>query len=108
MHSRDNIISRFLFLIIAGIILYWLGSGVVWVWNWYFTSGGYTHEWWPRLGSYLLRNISIVLVIYGLACMQASGLAELKFRKNFIVALMLALVLTPPVMMLIYGKRQQP
>ena len=106
MNNKDNLISRFLFMAIAGIIAYWLIKGGIWVWNWYDASGGYSSQWWPDLWAFLIRNISIVAVIYGMACMQASGLAELKFRKNFLVALSLAFLLTPPVMMLVYGKRK--
>jgi hypothetical protein len=56
------------------ILLYWAYEGAVWVLNWYLDSGGYTSDWWSGIGKFLLRNISIVVVVYGLACMQASGL----------------------------------
>jgi len=107
MNSSDNIISRFIFFIIFAIVGYWIVLWGIDVWNWYVASGGYSPEWWPQLGAFLLRNFSIVVVLYGMACMQASGLAELKFGKNFLVALGLAFILTPPIMMVVYGKKQQ-
>lgn len=107
MNSSDNIISRFLILIIVAVIGYWAVLGGIWVWDWYFRTGGYTADWWPRLGAFLWRNIGIVMALYGIACVQASGVAELKFRKNFLVALLLAFLLTPPLMMGVYGRRTQ-
>ncbi len=106
MKAKDNIISRIFSIGILCILIYWCYKGIVWIWNWYFDSGGYTSQWWPDLGGFLWRNISIVVVIYGIACLQASGLAELKFRKNFLKAFGLALILTPPGMMIVYGHKK--
>jgi hypothetical protein len=39
--------------------------------------------------------------------LQASGLAELKYGKNFLKAFGLALILTPPVMMVVYGHKKE-
>ena len=52
-------------------------------------------------------NLSILIVIYGLMSLQASGLAELKYGKNFLKAFGLALILTPPVMMVVYGHKKE-
>jgi hypothetical protein len=44
---------------------------------------------------------------YGIISLQVSGLAELKFGKNFIKAFYLALLITPPMMMIVYGHRKE-
>ena len=108
MHSmgKDKAISRVFTLFSVLIILYWLYSGCVWLWDWYFSSGGYSPEWWPAIGHFLVDNLSIVIVVYALACLQSAGLAELKFNNHFLKAFGLALVLTPPLMMLAYGHRK--
>ncbi|MEE9190555.1 MAG: hypothetical protein V3U16_07275 [Candidatus Neomarinimicrobiota bacterium] len=104
---NDMTISRILRIVIGLILLYWTFEGVAWVWSWYLDSGGYTSEWWSGIGKFLLRNISIIVVIYGVACMQVSGLAELKFGKNYLKAFGLALILSPPIMMAVYGKKSE-
>ncbi len=104
---NDMTISRILRIVIGLILLYWAYEGLVWAWHWYLGSGGYRSDWWSGIGKFLLRNISIVVVIYGVACMQVSGLAELKFGKNYLKAFGLALILTPPIMMVVYGKKSE-
>ncbi len=104
--NNDKSISRVLFIISALIILYWLFSGCIWVWDWYQDSGGYTAEWWGDVGRFLWNNLSIVIAVYTLICLQAAGLAELRHNKSFMRAFGLALALTPPVMMIAYGRRQ--
>lgn len=106
MSPLDQRLSR-LFMVASLLILgYWAYLGLAWVWDWYQDSGGYTTQWWPDLGRFLWRNLSIVVAVYGIACLQASGLAELKYGKNFLLAFILALVLTPPGMMIAYGHRR--
>ncbi len=104
---NDITISRILRIAIGLILLYWAYEGAVWALNWYLDSGGYTSDWWSGISKFLLRNISIVVVVYGLACMQASGLAELKFGKNYLKAFGLALILSPPIMMAVYGHKSE-
>ncbi len=103
--STDQIISRIFVALSLLVLAYWLYSGVVWVWNWYVESGGYSSSWWPDIGHFLWDNLSIVIALYAVICLQASGLAEMKFNNNFLKAFGLALVLTPPLMMAVYGHR---
>ncbi|MFH1851969.1 MAG: hypothetical protein ABIA75_06455 [Candidatus Neomarinimicrobiota bacterium] len=104
--KTDKAVSRVLMLFSALILIYWLISAGIWLWDWYAGSGGYSANWWPAVGQFLLDNLSIVVAVYAIICLQVSGLAELKFNKNFLKALGLALVLTPPVMMIVYGHRE--
>ncbi len=104
--SKDKAISRVFTLFSVLILLYWLYSGGVWLWNWYFDSGGYSSEWWPAVGRFLLNNLSIVIAIYAIVCLQTAGLAELKFNNHFLKAFGLAFILTPPIMMIAYGHRK--
>ncbi len=103
----DKAISRIFFLFSMLILLYWIYSGCVWLWDWYFSSGGYSSDWWPAIGRFLLDNLSIVIALYAIACLQTAGLAELKFNNHFLKAFGLALILTPPIMMIAYGHRKQ-
>ncbi len=103
--NTDHKISRVFILFSVSILGYWAYNGIISVWEWYGSTGGYSSSWWPDLGRYLWKNISIVVVIYAIICLQASGLAELKFKKNFLKALGLSILLTPPVMMIVYGRR---
>jgi hypothetical protein len=104
---NDVTISKIFRIAIILVLLYWAYEGISWMWYWYLDSGGYTSDWWSGVGKFLLRNISIVIVIYGVACMQASGLAELKYGKNYLKAFGLALILSPPVMMAVYGHKSE-
>ncbi|NQT97121.1 MAG: hypothetical protein HQ562_05205 [Candidatus Marinimicrobia bacterium] len=103
--TTDKAISRVFTLFSVLILLYWLYSGGAWLWDWYFSSGGYSSDWWPIVGRFLLDNLSIVIALYAIACLQTAGLAELKFNNHFLKAFSLALILTPPIMMIIYGHR---
>jgi hypothetical protein len=106
MNRKDVIISRLIRVTIVLILLYWGYSGIIWVWNWYTSSGGYSSSWWIETGRFLWRNASIVIALYGIACMQASGLVELLNRKSYLKAFGLSLILTPPGMMLVYGHKK--
>ena len=103
--TTDKAISRIFFLFSMLILLYWIYSGSVWLWEWYAESEGYSSDWWPIVGRFLLDNLSIVIALYAIACLQTAGLAELKFNNHFLKAFSLALILTPPIMMIIYGHR---
>ncbi len=102
----DQAVSRVFIVLSILILAYWLYLGVVWLWEWYVSMDGYSSAWWPIIGSFLWRNMSIVVAIYALICLQASGLAELKFNKIFLKAFGLSLILTPPGMMIVYGHRK--
>ncbi len=104
--KTDQAVSRVLFLFSLMILIYWIYSGCAWVWNWYIDSGGYSSSWWGSVGRFLWENLSIVIAIYAIICLQSSGLAELKYNKSFMKAFGLALILTPPGMMIAYGHRQ--
>ncbi|MFQ6609062.1 MAG: hypothetical protein ACE5EE_11115 [Fidelibacterota bacterium] len=103
--DRDYLFSLFLGLgvvIFAGFLLY---EGLTWLWHWFVNvndEGSIGLAIWNLCKS----NLSILIVIYGIISLQVSGLAELKFDKNFLKAFGLALILTPPVMMAVYGHRK--
>ena len=89
--------------VIAGIMTW---NGLTWLWNWFSVVGGESSEW-LAIWEFCKTNLSILIVIYGLMSLQASGLAELKYGKNFLKAFGLALILTPPVMMVVYGHKKE-
>ena len=89
--------------VIAGIMIW---NGLTWLWNWFSVAGGESSVW-LAIWEFCKTNLSILIVIYGLMSLQASGLAELKYGKNFLKAFGLALILTPPVMMVVYGHKKE-
>lgn len=88
--------------VVAGILIW---KGLAWLWNW-FSATGEDDSVWLAIWEFCKSNLSIIIVIYGLISLQVSGLVELKFGKNFLKAFGLALILTPPVMMAVYGHRK--
>ena len=96
----DKKISRILFIIIAGIVCYWLIEIGINLYGWLQSLGPADSSWWGSVGSFCLQNISIILVIYIIMCLQSAGIAEFKFRKDFLKSFLLAIVLTPPGMMI--------
>ena len=105
--KRDLIFSRILILGILAILLPWIWDGLVWLWNWYQGYSASDANAWHDLGAFLWRNISVVLILYTIICLQVAGLAEFKFNKNFVPAFFLSLLITPPIMMAVYGRHSE-
>ena len=103
----DRLVSRLLAGIAALIVGTWVWNGAVWTWDWYSSVSAGEDAVWSAVWDFCRGNFSILVVIYGLLCLQVSGIAELKFEKNFLKAFVLALVLTPPLMMATYGRRKK-
>ena len=106
--NMDIIFSRILLVISVVIIIYWAWNGLSWLWEWY-GSVSATEETtvWTEIGLFISEYLSVFALAYGILALQASGLAELKFGKNFLKAFGLAIVLTPPVMMVVYGHNRE-
>lgn len=102
--KRDTIISRTLILAILVIVLPWLWDGLVWLWNWYTSYAASDASGWSDTGHFIMRNFSVILIAYTILSLQAAGLAEFKFKRPFLPAFLLALVITPPIMMATYGR----
>lgn len=102
--SPDILISRILAVTIVLILAIWIWNGVTFLWDWYLAISR-TGSVWSSVWEFCKENLSFFIVIYGIICLQVSGIAELKFEKNFLKAFVLALFLTPPVMMGVYGRR---
>ncbi len=104
----DRALSRIMAVFVALLLGSLVWKGCLWAWDWYGTleSGG---DAWASVWEVLKQNLSVVVLVYGMMCLQASGVAELKFNRSFLKAFALALILTPPVMMGVYGhKKDQP
>jgi hypothetical protein len=80
----DKRISKILFGISGAIVLYW-----------------------ASLGQFCVNNLSIIIVVYLIICLQVAGLAEFRFRKNFLKAFLLGIVITPPLMMICWGRHSE-
>ena len=65
--------------VIIVIIMIW--NGLTWLWSWFSTAGD-NGSVWLAIWDFCKANLSILIVIYGLISLQASGLAELKFGKK--------------------------
>ncbi|HCL00754.1 MAG TPA: hypothetical protein DHW42_11700 [Candidatus Marinimicrobia bacterium] len=104
----DKCLSRALFLISAGIVVYWLIKGIVRLYHWFVDLPDYSTDWWLVIGRFCVNNLSIIIVVYLVICLQVAGIAEFKNKKNFLKAFLLAIVLTPPLMMAIWGRKTQP
>ena len=105
MKNRDVIFSRIIFIIVVIIVSTWIWDGIGWLWNW-FTSASESGSIGSGIWNFCKQNISILVVVYGIICLQVSGISELKFEKNFLMAFILAIFLTPPIMMAVYGHRR--
>ena len=88
------------------IVLYWAYLGIQKLVEWIGSLGAYQPQWWSMIGKFCLNNLSILLVIYTIICLQVAGIAELRFRKNFLKAFLLAIAMTPPLMMTAWGCRE--
>ncbi|MDD5765702.1 MAG: hypothetical protein PHW79_05600 [Candidatus Marinimicrobia bacterium] len=101
---RDKIISRIILAISGGILIYWCYRLIVWLIRWmndfqFQSAGG-----WNSFGVFCLDNLSIILVIYVVICLQIAGVVEFRFRKSFIKAFFLGIFMTPPIMLIIMKK----
>ncbi len=105
--KRDFILARLLILASLVILLPWLWSGLVWMWHWYQGYATPDANPWTDLGAFLLKNLSVVIIIYSIIGLQVAGIAEFKYNKNFLPAFLLALVITPPLMLVVYGRRKR-
>lgn len=101
----DKRISKILFGISGAIIVYWLVMGVIWLYNWFVGLPAYDSGWWVSVGQFCLRNLSIIVVAYLIICLQTAGIVEFRFRKNFLKAFLLGIVLTPLGMMIAWGRK---
>ncbi|HDP66905.1 MAG TPA: hypothetical protein ENN20_00210 [Candidatus Marinimicrobia bacterium] len=100
----DQKISRIIMIVIAGILLYWLYNLGVLVIDWLGSIGQMDSSRWLQFGHFCVKNISIILMVYVIICLQAAGIAEFRYRKNFVKAFFLAIGLTP-LGMLIWCRR---
>ncbi|MBN2602064.1 MAG: hypothetical protein JXR87_08725 [Candidatus Marinimicrobia bacterium] len=101
----DKRISTILFAVSGAIVLYGLVKGLIWFYEWFINLPAYSAGWWGALGHFCLDNLSIIIVIYLVICLQVAGVAEFRFRKNFLKAFLLGIVLTPPGMIFIWGRK---
>jgi len=105
--NKDIIFSRILMVICAIIIVYWIWSGLIWLWEWYVSvSTSENTTVWAEIWLFMSEYISVIALVYGIMSLQVAGLAELKFQKNFLKAFGLSIVLTPPIMMAVYGHKR--
>ncbi len=103
----DKILPRIILLICLAIVIYWIWNGVNWLWDWYVSVEASSETTvWQEIWNFILKNLSVVIMVYGFISLQVAGLAELKFGKNFLIAFALGICLTPPVMMGAYGRRK--
>ena len=99
-----GILTRMLGLVIAASAAYLVYSGVVIVWNWYLDLPVET-GFWVGLWALMSDNSSIFLAIYCIICLNSAGIAEFKFRRPFVWAFLLAVPLTPPLMIAAWARR---
>lgn len=102
----DRRLSRLLLLcaaVVAAFILWDVGLAL---WAWVATWPAFGAAWWSSFLAWLADYAGVVAAVYTMTCINAAGLAELKHGRRFLVALGLALVLTPPVMMAAYGSSE--
>lgn len=101
----DVTVARILILAAIVIVGIWIFNGIVWLWDW-FSAASEGGNVWSNVWAFCVRNSSFLVVVYGVVCLQVSGVAELRYEKSFLRAFLLALLLTPPVMMAVYGYKR--
>jgi len=101
----DKRISKILFAVSGAIVFYWLIKGLIWLYEWFAGLPAYSVGWWGPFGQFCLNNLSIIIVVYLVVCLQVAGLVEFRFRKNFLKAFLLGIVLTPPGMLIAWGRK---
>jgi|GEM_PF-798808 len=100
---KDKNIARLILAISGGIVIYWLFRLSVWLIHWLINSSLQTAGMWTNFGGFCLNNLSIILVVYVIICLQIAGVMEFRYRRNFTQAFFLGIILTP-VFMPIYLK----
>lgn len=105
--NPEAILPKLFMAISVLILLYWIWNGCLWLWDWYQATESVSGATvWREIWRFIKNNLSIIIAVYGIASLQSAGLAELKFNRSFLVAFGLALCLTPPIMMGVYGHKK--
>ena len=73
--------------------------------DWYTATAAAT-GFWTALWELIKDNPSIAAALYVLGCLNSAGVAEFKFGKNFVRAFLLALPLTPFIMIGAWARRR--
>jgi uncharacterized membrane protein YdfJ with MMPL/SSD domain len=86
-----------------GFIVWWAANALV---TW---AGGLPDGvgFWAGLWAIMVSNPSIVAALYVLACLNGAGIAEFSFRRSFVAGFLMALVTTPPVMLVAWARRKK-
>jgi len=100
---QDKIIARGFLAIAGGILIYWLYELIAWLVRWLNSAGGAAAGIGINFGEFCLNNLSIILVVYVIICLQIAGIVEFRQRKSFTGAFFLGIILTP-IFMLVYMK----
>lgn len=104
--KKDKRLALIFLIPTITIVLYWLFLGCKWLYHWWLNLPPYNASWWHAIGRFCLNNLSIILAAYMIICLQAAGVVEFKFRRSFLKAFFLGLILTPPIMMVVYGRKK--
>ena len=104
--SVDRRLAKIFLIPAVAIVGYWIIVGLFKLYKWLTGLPSYSSAWWSSIGHFCLDNLSIIIVVYLIVCLQASGIAEFKYQKNFLKAFVLAVFLTPPIMMATWGRRK--
>lgn len=102
---KDKKIARLFLMVSSGILIYWIYQLIVWSVKWFSNFNFQTAGTWSSFGGFCLNNLSIILVIYVIICLQIAGVVELRYRRNFTEAFYLG-IFTTPIIMLIFMKRR--
>jgi len=102
--KKDRIISRIILVFSGGIVIYWIYRLIGWLIRWWSNFQFQTAGGWNGFGAFCLDNLSIILVVYVIICLQIAGVVEFRQRKSFMKAFFLGIFMTPPIM-LIYMKK---
>jgi len=105
--KRDKLLMRILILGMLAVLLPWIWDGLVWLWDWYLDYTDTESHFWADTLNFIWTNLSVILIAYTIICLQVAGLAEFKLKRDFLPAFLLALLITPPVMMATYGRHHK-
>ena len=89
-----------------GIILYLLAKGLAGLWHGLSQVTAYNPDWWPQIGHFCVANLSVLIVIYLLICVQIAGIIELRWKRNFIKVFLMCVFLTPVGTLLFHGVKK--
>ena len=101
--NLDSILSRIITIFIVMIVSFWLWDVIQSLVEASVGQSNFFNVSWAEIIGFCKKYVTILLVAYGFICVQISGIAELKYEKKFFKAFMLSIILTPPVMMAVYG-----